>query len=222
MRTAKKPLKARLSRSDAARLYDGLAKVYDLWGRLTESRAQRRALELARIRNGQCVLDMAVGTGLAFEQVVRKNPDGRNVGIDISRGMLARAQQRLRRAGLGNHELRMGSADAIEEKDHSVDVLLNCYMFDLLPETEWPVVLAEYRRVLKPGGMLVLVNMTFGESFGSGIYEAIYRLSPSLIGGCRGVQFAPVLERNGFTVKSREYFEQMLFPSEVILATSDA
>lgn len=151
--------------------------------------------------------------------MVRENPDGRNVGIDISQGMLSKAEQRLRKAGLSNYELSVGSASAIQEKANSFDVLLNNYMFDLLDEHEWTEVLTEFHRALKPEGRLVLVNMTFGEKLGSGIYQRLYRLSPSLMGGCRGVRLSDLLQRNGFSVHLREYFQQLLFPSEVILAS---
>ena len=141
------------------------------------------------------------------------------MGIDISPGMLSKAERRLRKAGLVNYELSVGSASAIQEHASSFDVLLNNYMFDLLDEPEWAHVLTEFHRVIKPEGRLVLVNMTFGEELGSGIYEKLYRLSPSLMGGCRGVRLSDVLQRNGFSVHLREYFQQLLFPSEVILAS---
>ena len=200
------PLKARVSQRDAAALYDKLAGVYDIWGHLTESKARNRSLELANVKPGQHVLEVAVGTGLAFVHVVRENPNGRNVGIDISQGMLSKAEQRLRKAGLSNYELSVGSASAIQEKANSFDVLLNNYMFDLLDEHEWTEVLTEFHRALKPEGRLVLVNMTFGEKLGSGIYQRLYRLSPSLMGGCRGVRLSDLLQRNGFSVHLREYF----------------
>jgi hypothetical protein len=38
------------------------------------------------------------------------------------------------------------------------------------------------------------------------------------MGGCRGVKLTERLEQHGFKVERREYFQQMLFPSEVILA----
>jgi ubiquinone/menaquinone biosynthesis C-methylase UbiE len=115
--------------------------------------------------------------------------------------------------------LSLGSALAIQEQPDSFDVLLNNYMFDLLNEHEWTQVLAEFHRVIRADGRLVLVNMTFGENPGSGIYESLYGISPSLMGGCRGVRLADVLQRNGFSVHLREYFQQLLFPSEVILAS---
>ncbi len=166
-------------------------------------------------------MEVAVGTGLAMLHVVSANPDGRNVGIDISRGMLSKAENRLRKAGLSNYELSIGSALAIQEKDSAFDVLLNSYMLDLMDEHQWIAVLTEFHRVLKPQGILVLVNMTLGEKPGSGFYKRLYGLSPSLMGGCRGIRMSELLQRSGFSVHSREYFQQLLFPSEVILASKN-
>ncbi len=210
---------ARVSQGDVAALYDRLAGFYDLWGRLTESRARQRALELAAIRSGEDVLEIAVGTGLAFAEIVRRNPGGQNVGIDLSAGMLAEAERRLQRAGLTQYRLSTGTAEAIDEPGQAFDLILNCYLFDLLEESLWTRVLDEYRRVLRPTGRLVLVNMTAGEKPGSGFYQRLYRWSPRLMGGCRPVQLAGPLGRHGFTVQSREYIQQCLLPSEVILAT---
>lgn len=212
-------LRARVAQPDAARLYDRLAGVYDLWGHLAESRARRRTLELAAVKDGERVLEVAVGTGLAFIHLVRGNPDGDNVGIDISAGMLARARARLRRERCDNFTLCRASAMALPVPGGAFDVLINNYMFDLLDETLWPTVLGEFRRVLKPAGRLVLADMTAGEKPGSSLYESLYRISPHLMGGCRGVRLATHLADNGFVVHTREYFQQMLFPSEVIMAT---
>lgn len=214
----KMPLRAKISQPEAARLYDSLAKVYDAWGMLTETRARKRALELADIQDGQRVLEVAAGTGLAFVEIVRGNPHGRNVAIDISTGMLGKAKRRLQKAGLSNFEISIGSAFDIREPDGAFDTLMNNYMFDLLEVSEWPKAIGEFRRVLVPGGRLVLANMTQGERPGSGIYEWLYTLSPALMGGCRGVRLSNELSEHGFEVISREYFQQMLFPSEVILA----
>ena len=81
------------------------------------------------------------------------------------------------------------------------------------------VIIDEFSRVLKPGGKLVLVNMTKKEHFGAGLYEKIYRISPTIMGGCRGVKMSNLLTEHGFKIEIREYIQQMLFPSEVILAT---
>jgi ubiquinone/menaquinone biosynthesis C-methylase UbiE len=212
------PEPAKLGQRQAARLYDRLAPFYDAWAHLTESRARDRALALADVRGGERILEVAAGTGLAFGELVRRNPGGRNLGIDISAGMLARARLRLGRLGLANYGLALASAVDLPFPDASFDLVMNNYMFDLIDEQAWPGILGEFRRVLAPGGRLVLVNMTRGERFGSGVYAALYRLSPSLMGGCRGVRLEAPLERAGFRVLRREYLQQSLFPSEVILA----
>jgi ubiquinone/menaquinone biosynthesis C-methylase UbiE len=65
-------LDARVSQKDVAGVYDTLSPMYNLWGRLTESRARDRAIELAELKDGQDVLEVAVGTGLAFYEIVKK------------------------------------------------------------------------------------------------------------------------------------------------------
>jgi ubiquinone/menaquinone biosynthesis C-methylase UbiE len=213
-----KKLEARVSQNEIAKVYDSLAKFYDAWGNLTESRARSRALELAEIKNGLNILEVAVGTGLAFYEIVKRNPAGANLGIDISAGMLKKAKKRLRRLSGANYELKKASAFKLEGEDEKFDVLMNNYMFDLIPFDQMDAVLAEFKRVLKKGGKLVLVNMTSGEKFGSGVYDLIYRVSPRLMGGCRGIRLSEKLKEHGFRVKLREYHQQCLFPSEVILA----
>lgn len=208
---------AKMSQREIASVYDSLSKFYDVWAKLTESHARNRAIELAEIKNGQTILEVAVGTGLAFYEIVKRNPNGINVGIDISQGMLEKAKKRLRGLSRANHELKIGSAFNLEEEDGRFDLLVNNYMFDLIAFDDMDAVLEEFKRVLKKGGKLVLVSMTVGEKFGSGIYDFIYHVSPKMMGGCRGVRLSEKLRKHDFHIESREYYQQFLFPSEVIL-----
>lgn len=218
MQSSNEKLDARVPQSEISRVYDEIAGIYDLWGRLTETKARNRSLELAEIRDGQHVLEVAVGTGLAFYEIVRRNPHGQNLGIDLSKGMLEKAEQRLRTLSQANYSLQVGTAFSLQVEDKSVDVLVNNYMFDLIPFEDMGRILVEFKRVLKRGGKLVLVNMTEGERRGSRIYDRIYNWSPKRMGGCRGVRLTDMLLQHGFDVDRREYHQQMLFPSEVIRA----
>jgi len=217
-RRSEKILDARVSQKDIGAVYDKLSRVYDLWSTLTESRARARAIELAGIRDGQTILEVAVGTGHAFQEIVKLNPRGKNTGIDLSEGMLAKAKKRLAKLPGAKYTLSQGTAFDLPAASGSVDLLMNNYMFDLIAYDDMDKVLAEFRRVLKKGGKLVLVNMTVGESVWTKVYDLIYRLYPKAIGGCRGVKLAEKLQEQGFTVERREYFHQLLFPSEVIVA----
>lgn len=213
-----KTLDANLPQAEVAGVYDSLAKVYDIWGKLTETRARNRVLELAEVENGQHILEVAVGTGLAFYEIVKRNPAGTNIGIDISEGMLKKAKKRLGQLVGANYALKKASGFELEEEDGQFDVLINNYMFDLIPFEQMDAILKEFKRVLKKDGKLILVNMTVGEKWGSGIYDILYQLSPKMMGGCRGIRLSQRLKAYGFQVKLREYHQQCLFPSEVILA----
>ena len=209
---------ARLDKSKVPDTYRRIASLYDAWAWLTESKARKRCLELAAIQDGESVLEVAVGTGLAFERILEVNPSGRNEGIDLTDAMLARAERRAAQAGHTNYRLRVGDAYALDFAEDSFDVLINNYMFDLLPEPDFPRVLGEFRRVLRPGGRLVMVNMTDGEHWYNGLWPLVYRINPALLGGCRGVSLVPHLEATGFVRIEREYVSQATFPSEVIAA----
>ena len=209
---------ARLNKQQVVEVYSRTAFIYDLWGILTESKARRRALQLAAIQDGESVLEVAVGTGLTFGEILRRNPHGQNFGVDLTPAMLAQARRRAARHAQANYTLSVGDAYALEFPAAQFDLLVNNYMFDLLPEADFQRLLDEFKRLLKPGGRLLLINMTLAESGLGRIWEKIYRLNPSWIGGCRGVRLAPALEKAGFHSIRREALSQLSFPSEVIIA----
>jgi len=113
----------------------------------------------------------------------------------------------------------VGDAYKLEYPDDTFDVVINNYMFDLLPESDFPHVVAEFKRVLRPGGRIVLVNMAKGRHWYDFIWETIYRINASWVGGCRGVSLLPYLQSAGFTLTRRESVSQMAFPSEVVYGT---
>jgi ubiquinone/menaquinone biosynthesis C-methylase UbiE len=197
-------------------VYRRIAPTYDLWARLTETKARDICLEWAAIRNGESVLEIAVGTGQAFEKIVSANPDGRNEGIDITEPMLQRARQRMASHPNANYRLAIGDAFDLKFADARFDVIVNNYMFDLLPEADFAAVLAQFKRVLRPGGRLAMVNMTVGEKWRHRLWHGVYRIHPALLGGCRGVRLLPWLEDAGFLRLRRQYVSQFGFPSEIV------
>jgi ubiquinone/menaquinone biosynthesis C-methylase UbiE len=209
---------ATLSQAEIPAVYDSLSKTYDIWGKLAETRVRNRAIELADITDGQNILEVAVGTGLGFYEIVRRNPNGTNIGVDISTGMLKKAIKRLGKLPQANYELKVESAFNLEAADNYFDLLMNNYMFDLVSFDEMDSILDEFRRVLKKNGKLIVVNMTEGKTLCSGIYGLISRISPKSFGGCRAVRLSDKLEKHGFEIRTREYHQQLCFPSEVILA----
>ena len=207
---------AQIEKERVAEIYRRIAPSYDLWAWLTESKARDRCLKLAAIRNGEQVLEVAVGTGLTFERILEANPSGRNEGIDLTDAMLIRAEKKAAKSATSNYCLRVGDAYDLDFPNDSFDVLINNYMFDLLPQQDFLTVLEEFKRVLRPGGRLAIVNMAKGARWYNGIWERIYGINPALLGGCRGVSLLPQIEACGFGQTRREYMSQMTFPSEIV------
>ena len=209
-------LEARLTHEEIVQKYNCIASIYDLFGILMESKARQRALEIAAIQNGEKILEVALGTGLNFVEVMKRNPQGSVEGIDISMKMLEKTRKRASKTGLRNYTLYLCDCRHLPFEDSKFDVLINQYMFDILPVEDFIPILLEYKRVLKDGGRIVLVNMTKGEKWVNQIYEEIYKLKPPLLAGCRGILVRPFLERIGFTEIKREFVSQLGFPSEVV------
>jgi demethylmenaquinone methyltransferase / 2-methoxy-6-polyprenyl-1,4-benzoquinol methylase len=206
----------------AVRSYSRLAPVYELWARVTESRPRRRVLELAKVRDGEAILEVATGTGAQLVSLAQRNLSGRTVGIELAEGMLAETARRLRAAGLTSVELMRGSALQLPFDDESFDLLVNGYMLDLLGREDIPQALAEFKRVLRPTGRLVLSNMTKGERRRHRVWDWLYARGINLTANCRGVLAGPVLAEQGFTEIHREYMTQMLFPTEIVTARKQA
>jgi len=208
---------AGLAPEEAVVVYDRWAAHYDLWSRPFESRAHRRVLEQAALRGEERVLEVAVGTGATLVALAAANRGGLTVGLDASRGMLGRAHQRASRAG-AVPLLLLADARTLPLPAETFDLLVNCYMLDLLSLEDIQTVLGEFRRVLRPGGRLVVATMTEGSRLVTTFWNRLYRRSPALLGGCRPLHAAPLLAEAGFEGVATERIVQLGFGSEVLAA----
>src|ERR687883_75417 len=108
-----RPTPGTLPDAQVQAMFDRIAGVYDAMNSVMTAglhhRWRRRAADLARVRSGDRVLDVATGTGdLALELARRVGPDGEVVGSDFSEGMLERA--RLKAAGVANVRFEYANA----------------------------------------------------------------------------------------------------------------
>jgi len=103
------------------------------------------------------VLDVGCGTGATLEAIVRAHPDVHAWGIDLSTEMIAKARERLRRAGEpdgGQVDLQVADAEHLPLADDAVDLVVCVDSLHHYPDPA--AALREMRRVTRPGGGLVI------------------------------------------------------------------
>lgn len=183
----------------------------------------REAIQLADVQPDDHVLEVACGTGRATVELAgRLGAEGKLDALDLSEAMLKHAQQKVAERGLLDKvEFKIGSTFELPYPDQTFDILYNSYMFDLIAVTQFKPILEEFKRVLKPGGKMILVNMSKDTSRKT-LYERVYetvRLFP-----CRPVVMESTVREAGFTDVQRiyrnSYSRSMLLPfgTEIVMA----
>lgn len=142
---------------DIAQLFDELAEGYDHAAlRFFPFAADRLATRLAP-RPDEKILDVATGTGaVAVALAQRLAGGGRVIAVDISERMLDCAYANLRRMALPNVDLHPMDASALEFRDQYFDALSCSFGLFFLPDMS--AALWEWRRVLRPGGRMLMTS----------------------------------------------------------------
>ena len=136
-----------------AELYTRAAPDYGEVGAPLFAVAGRRLVEVAGVRPGERVLDVAAGRGaVLLPAAERVGPNGHAVGLDLALGMVEQAAATIAAAGLSNAEIRLGDAEQLPFRSSTFDrVLCSFAVFWFADLTR---ALAEMQRVLRPGGTL--------------------------------------------------------------------
>jgi demethylmenaquinone methyltransferase / 2-methoxy-6-polyprenyl-1,4-benzoquinol methylase len=145
-------------------VFDSVAGRYDLMNDLMSGGLHRLwkrfTLQLTQLRPGQQALDVAGGTGDLSAGMARQvGPEGLVVLTDINAAMLARGRDRLIDEGLvGNVRCLQANAERLPFADES----FHCVTigFGLRNVTDKPAALRSMRRVLKPGGQLIVLEFS--------------------------------------------------------------
>ncbi|MBP7402129.1 MAG: methyltransferase domain-containing protein [Clostridia bacterium] len=133
-------------------------QIAEEWARLATipDGVGEAALDALDLSAGSCVLDAGCGTGPLFAALLdRIGPDGRAVGLDPARRMLAIAARRLRDPRLRLVCLHIGEYDG---RDGPFDGILCCRTLHHLPDPDATV--ARMTGWLRPGGCLAVLHET--------------------------------------------------------------
>lgn len=145
-------------------VFDSVAQRYDVMNDLMSLGIhriwKRIAIQLANVREGDQVLDLAGGTGdltLLFEK--RVGPKGRVVLADINSQMLRTGRDRLIDKGLVNNiSFAQVNAECLPFEDNTFDCV--CIGFGLRNVTDKDAAIRSMLRVLKPGGRLIVLEFS--------------------------------------------------------------
>lgn len=174
--------------------YRRWASVYDIvfggiswWGR-------RRAVAEVNRLPGARVLEVGVGTGLALPSY---GADKRVTGIDLSADMLALARRRVAAEGLRTVEgLYEMDAEATSFADASFDIAVAMFVASVVPHPK--ALLAELRRVVRPGGTILFVNHSAAERGPRWWLERAFAPASRALGWHSDFSFRTVLDAEDF------------------------
>jgi len=139
-------------------MFDRVARYYDLINSVMSAGLHHhwraRAADIAKVAPGDRVLDVAAGTGdLTIELSKRVGPVGEAVGVDLSEGMLALAREKA-------PELRFEQGSALDLPYADGEFAASTVGFGARNFSDLSRGLEEMRRVVRPGGRVVVLEFT--------------------------------------------------------------
>jgi len=200
-------------------MFDGIARRYDMLNRLLSlgmDRAwRRRAVARLAPRDGETFLDVGCGTGDVAIEILRQAPRAQVIGIDPAEAMLRIAEHKVGRAALGESiTFRPVDLSAADFPDASFDGLTSAFCIRNIPDRQ--TALAGMRRLIRPGGRVVILELTRPSIR---LVRLAHRFYNRCIVPLAGRLFSPRAEAYGYLAESIECFDD---PEAILAAMSAA
>jgi ubiquinone/menaquinone biosynthesis C-methylase UbiE len=175
----------------------------------------------ADFEHAQAVFEFGCGTGRLARRLLDAHlPDtARYVGNDLSPVMTRLARRRIE-----SHAGRAGIVHTEGEiqfpfEDGAVDRVVSCYVLDLLADEDIRRFMREACRVLRPGGYVCLASLGRGvgmfSRLVSWLWSGVFRIAPSLVGGCRPIDLDGFVDEACWRVLYRNTVSPFGVPSQV-------
>ncbi|MCH5330131.1 MAG: bifunctional demethylmenaquinone methyltransferase/2-methoxy-6-polyprenyl-1,4-benzoquinol methylase UbiE [Alistipes sp.] len=168
-------------KSQIRAMFDNIAPTYDRLNHIMSMNIdrlwRRRAVTAAVRHGGSDILDVATGTGDLAIELARRMPEARICGVDLSAEMLKVAEAKFAARGMAERiSLSQGEAEHLEFADGTFDAVTVAFGVRNFEDIEGG--LREMRRVLKSGGMLVVLELSTPSG---GLFGAAYRLYSHIV-----------------------------------------
>ena len=186
-----------LEKRQVERAYELLAPVYDFVFDWIFAPGRTAAIEQLALERSDSILEVGIGTGLNLPLYPATC---RLTGIDLSQEMLDKAVERVQTLAMPNVILKVMDATSMSFGDNEFDKVVATYTISAVPD---PVaVLREMRRVVKPGGILVILNHFRSERRVTGWIEDMLAPVCTRLGWKSNLPLAPLLEQVGLVPES--------------------
>jgi len=210
------------TRQQARSAYNKLSRWYDLMAGDFERKPRNAAIDKLAPGTGEMVLEIGCGTGQAIVRMAELvGRSGKVYGIDISNGMLAITQTRMKKMGVGD-QVTLLCADTVQLPfdSGSFDAILVSFTLELFDTPEIPLVLAECKRCLRTGGRICVVGLSRKyPNFMTGLYEGLHSKFPQFF-DCRPIFVQQSLEAAGFQTQSFIDLSMMGLKAELVTGTT--
>jgi SAM-dependent methyltransferase len=169
---------------------------------------------LTSLREGETVLDLGSGAGFdCFLAANRVGKEGRVIGVDMTPEMLEKARGNASTGSYENVEFRLGEIEHLPVADVAVDVIISNCVINLSPDKEQ--VFREAFRVLRPGGRLMVSDITLLEELPSFIRDSIAAYVGCISGAMKKEDYLEAIRAAGFDKVA--VMDETLFPIEGIV-----
>ena len=154
-------------KEEVAEMFNNISEKYDYLNHLLslgiDKIWRRKAIKILKTYNPKKILDVATGTGDFAIASLKLKPES-VIGIDISKGMIEKGKQKLCRKGITDKVvLQLGDSENLDFKDDTFDGLTVAFGVRNFEDLEKG--LAEMRRVLRPGGVAIILEFSKPRKF---------------------------------------------------------
>lgn len=186
-------------KSQIREMFDNIAPTYDRLNHLLSMNVdrlwRRRTVRIVAGQSPAAVLDVATGTGDLALALARKLPGARICGVDLSAEMLKVAAEKLAGKGFPQIELSQGDAEHLDFGDATFDAVT--VAFGVRNFEDIPAGLREMHRVLRPGGIIAILelatprNRAFGAIYNGYSHTVLPRIGGMVSSNAKAYEYLP-------------------------------
>ena len=168
---------------------------------------------LASLKEGETVLDLGSGAGFdCFLASSKVGDSGKIIGVDMTPEMVEKARDNARNGNYSNVEFRLGEIENLPVGDNSVDAVISNCVINLSPNKKR--VFAEAFRALKPGGRLMVSDITLLKELPEEIRNSVTAYVGCVAGAISKKEYLEAIQAAGF--EGTKVLSEATFPTELL------